>query len=95
MTSNAAALPLPGWRDPLDKILKRLADGLGRRASGLTRLEKIARRVPCRPTSPAYAAACLEVLETRVNCRRSIWRASRRTGRCCFTPTTLRAHWKA
>ena len=29
MTSNAAALPLPGWRDPLDKILKRLADGLG------------------------------------------------------------------
>ncbi len=68
MTSNAAALPLPGWRDPLDKILKRLADGQGRRASGLTCLEKIARRVPCRPTSPAYAAACLEVLETRVNC---------------------------
>ena len=68
MTSNAAALPLPGWRNPLDKILKRLADGLGRRASGLTRLKKIARRVPCRPTSTAYAAACMEVLETRVDC---------------------------
>ena len=69
MTSNAAALPLPGWHNPLDKILKRLADGLGRRASGLTRLKKIARRVPCRPTSTAYAAACLEVLETRIPAR--------------------------
>ena len=92
MTSNAAALPLPGWRNPLDKILKRLADGLGRRASGLTRLKKIARRVPCRPTTPQPAWKSWKHAWTA---RRSIWRASRRTGRCCFTPTTLRAHWKA
>ena len=68
MTSDVGALSLPGRRDPLDKTLKLLGKSLGRRISGLGRLEKMARRLPCRAAPADYAEACLTALEINVDC---------------------------
>lgn len=68
MTSDVGALNLPGRRDPLDKTLKLLGKSLGRRICGLGRLEKMARRLPCRAAPADYAEACLTALEINVDC---------------------------